>query len=272
MLEDLDGFIFRRNGRQGTKGRRLFSEGKGELEVARGNTDGIFSFKFVREKKRKVDLEVESLGKKSKGKDVVWTEEKGKEGMEVCEEGDICSSIVIREVPKKRMSVSSLHEKLEEGGTLGGLVRLCVEYVLEKKKTGYGMDLGRKLHQNEDLIKKRDVEKEVEEAEKKIEWASCEEEKWNSLRNEVENSNLIEIREPKKRVRDFGYEEKMEGVRREFSAKIERLEFLKESALACVSRIREQSEDLLGRILRIMCKEKEVDTLFLLKTLSRTSK
>ncbi|AFN83021.1 hypothetical protein EROM_050890 [Encephalitozoon romaleae SJ-2008] len=279
MLENLDGFVFRRNVRQEPKARKFFDEGSKEQSIARGNTDGIFSFKFVRSNKRRGDSEEENSGKRAKEKEpdmgvINENEENALNDVseEISEEDGICSNILIKDEAKKRISISDLHTKLGEDGTLGELVRLCVEYALQKKKIEYGINLERKLLQNEGSIKRRDVEREIEEADRKILWVSQEEEKWNSLKTEVLNSSKVDVREVQRSVRDFGYIENMEEIRQEFVRKFERLEFLKESAKSCISRIREQSEDILGRVLRTICREKEVDTLFLLRTLSKTNK
>ncbi|WEL38642.1 hypothetical protein PFJ87_05g01110 [Encephalitozoon hellem] len=279
MLENLDGFVFRRNVRQEPKARRIFDEGKEEQSVARGNTDGIFSFRFVRSLKRKGDSEEENSSKKAKESKadlrVLSACEEGIEdnvSVEISSEDDICGNVLVKDGPKRRANISDLHGKLGENGTLGGLVRLCVEYALQRKKIEYGVSLEKRLLQDEGVIKRRDVEKEIEDADKKILWASGEEEKWNSLKSEVINSNRVEVREGQRVARDFGGAERIEEVRQEFARKFERLEFLKESAKSCVSRIREQSEDVLGRILRTTCREKDVDVFFLLKTLSRTNK
>lgn len=279
MLENLDGFVFRRSVRQEPRARKFFDEGKKEQSIARGDTDGIFSFKFVRSNKRKGDCGEENSGKRAKEKepdmDAINGDEENVlddvfEG--ITEEDSVYSNIPIKDGPKKRTSISDLHTKLGESGTLGGLVKLCVEHALQKKKIEYGISLEKKLLQNKGYIKRRDVEREIEEADKKILWVSQEEGKWNDLKTEVLNSSKVEVREVQRSIQDFGYREKMEEIRQEFVRKFERLEFLKESAKSCISRIREQSEDVLGRVLRTTCREKEVDAFFLLRTLSKTNK
>ncbi|CAD26607.1 hypothetical protein [Encephalitozoon cuniculi GB-M1] len=277
MLENLDGFIFRRSAGQGPKVRRILEEGK-ELSAVRGNTDGIFSFRFVRGGKRKDGEDQGPSAKKAK-------EESGgciqdgcegiaENGMELSIGGgeDFSGSILIKEAPKKKTSASDLHGRLGEDSTLKDLVVLCVEHVLQKKRIEYGVSLERRLQESESFIGKKDVEKEIEKVDQKIVWAEREGEKWNRLKDDVVSSSHIEIREPKRTGRDFGYAEKMEEIDREFAGRIRRLEFLKESARIRISHIKEQSEDLLGKIFKIVCKEKKMDTFFLLKTLSKTSK
>lgn len=275
MLENLDGFIFRRNVRQSPKARRFLDEGEDGVRMERGKTDGIFSFRFVGRSKRKGDEECGDAAKKAKEDVCVEAKEEEVIGQEVeLSVGgmEFCESVVIKEAPKKKMEVGDLHTKVGESGGIGALVGVCVEWVSRKKKTEYAMGLERLLREDPEAIKGRDVEKEIREADREIEVVDGEMEKWNGLKRAVMASNGIEVRELKRASRDFGYKAKMDEVRREFSEKALRLEFLKKSARAWVLHIREQSEELLRKVLETPCKERGVDTLFLLKALSRAGK
>lgn len=239
-MENLDGFVFRRNTQRVCE--KMGGCKKEDTKTIAKSTEDIFDFKFRRKgKSEETQSEIEG-------------------GF---------STVIIKEAPRRERE---LHARLGAESTIDDLVRLCISQVSKSRKTTYSVNLENAFLQGREMVRKRDIEKEMDEVQRRISWALDEGEKWRKAEADVLELNRIVVKEFSRVGRDFGVREKMECVRREFVEKADKLEFLKESARFSIAHVREQSEELLKKIFEIVCKEKEVDTFFLLKALSRVSK
>lgn len=261
MMENVDGFVFRRS----SQGVNEMCKKRREFDNMSRNVDCAFDFKFVRNNRRKAQDTAEDVEGKIEN-EVLLNEMDDLESLS--------GTVIIKEACKKKTDTQEIHDKLDEKGTLDDLLRLCISHISKTKKSAYSARLEEVFRQKMETVMKREIERDIEETEKRIVWAEDEVEKWNRLKLEVLNSNDVNVREIIKirMDRGFGISERIEVIRREFSQRAEKLEFLKEAARSSIVHVKEQGEELLKRILNIICKQKEVDTLFLLKALSNTGK
>lgn len=260
-MENVDGFVFKRNVRHEEEVEGGCKKKKMDMGDVSRSGECVFSFKFTKCSRA--------------GESRVGSEECGKktgEEKETEEETGHHHDTVGNERSLRRSDAHEIHLRLDEESTLDDLVALCVSQLSKTRRTPYVVDLENVFRQNKGMIKRRDISRETEEVVSRISWIDCEERKWKSLKTKVQSNNKIEVRELGEGVERPSVEERMESVKREFLEMSGKLEFLKECARLSIAHVREQSEGLLRKILDTVCKDKEVDTFFLLQTLSRTSK
>ncbi|TBU19690.1 hypothetical protein CWI42_011650 [Ordospora colligata] len=253
MIENLDGFIFKRRMQPTAESEvRMSIESKRrDLSVIKKDTDDIFSFRFVNEKRCKgVEYKEDEIS-----------------GILSDEEG-FSESVVIKENKKK--NVEEIHMELDNGVGLEELVKKCIRWLESKKRTAYGMKIEQAM--SEGCIKRRDANKEIVEAIEKIQWTVDEEKKWKMIKESTMEMNKIKMEKKMYVRKESEYERKIAKVNEEFASKMTRLRFVKESAKVWIGRMREQSEELLRRMFDAVHKEKEADTVFLLKALSRAER
>ncbi|KAM0672406.1 hypothetical protein OCOL_000625 [Ordospora colligata] len=222
-----------------------------DLSVIKKDTDDIFSFRFVNEKRCK------------------GVEYKEDEISGILSDGEgFSESVVIKENKKK--NVEEIHMELDNGVGLEELVKKCIRWLESKKRTAYGMKIEQAM--SEGCIKRRDANKEIVEAIEKIQWTVDEEKKWKMIKESTMEMNKIKMEKKMYVRKESEYERKIAKVNEEFASKMTRLRFVKESAKVWIGRMREQSEELLRRMFDAVHKEKEADTVFLLKALSRAER
>jgi len=254
MIENLDGFIFKRRMHRAVEPeiKTGIEVNRRELSVIKKDTDDIFSFKFVNEKRCKRE--------KCKEEEIA----------DILSDGEGFSESVVIKESKKKMDADEIHMELSNGGGLEELVKMCVRWLESKKRTAYGMRIEQAM--SEGCIKRRDAKKEIAEAIEKIEWAVEEEAKWKSIKENTMRTNKIKVETRVYERKESRYERGIAKVNEEFASKVERLVFVKESAKVWIGRMREQSEELLRKMFSVVHKEKEADTVFLLKALSKAER
>jgi hypothetical protein len=284
MIEDIDGFMFRRAAQTECTKRK---------QVDSTDDPGMFTFKFMKSSRR-MSIEVKNglrlEFKRTRREDGIETAEDARCGNEevlqssmvitgehplaafdgTADVENLSNTFIVKEISTRAGGRTELHERLENGADVDDLMRLCVAEVSKSRKTAYAASLQEALLRH-GIAGRRDVQREVEEAKERIAWARGEERRWEDVKKSVLDSNRLRVRDVQEAGAEFDMRE-IEAADQEFAQKRERLEFLKEAAKLRIQHIKEQSEGLLRKIFDIVHKGNGVDAFFLLRALSKVCK
>jgi hypothetical protein len=291
MIEDMDGFIFRRNVQAEDPTRKRQAR-----EHEAPDAPDVFTFRFTKSSKRRSievrnDLKLEFKRMKRSAEEAETTEGPVHKDEELLMQSsaiitreqpltafermvdveNLSNTFIVKEIPPRGIR-GELHEGLRDGATIDDLVRLCVDELCRSRKTAYATSLRDAISQHQGVFKRRDIRSEIEEANGKIAWARTEEKKWGCVRDSVLAANRLRVNDMKEAGMEIDIDEQVQSIDREFAQKRKRLSLLRETAKLGISHIREQSEVLLKKILDIVCRKGDVDAFFLLRALSKACK